>query len=506
MPGSKPILIDAGSFRETVQAKVVTLALQLDVSLGAYDPEATRLQLATLCNVSADRVALSVEAYDADDDDDHEEAEGEEEEAAAAAEVAGQQRRRLGSLQLAVTIRPAEEGEGGVEAAEELAMLLGRLDDGAINALATSLGVGVALAVPAAVATVEIEQPVACPLGMWCSVGLSIECAAGTYTDLPSAQRNFAGACKLCPDGATSPAASTRKADCKCARDTYLAPDGNMCAACPENAAAGAGSVSIDACHCNAGLYRRATPPTASGADGAFECAVCPVGTACEEYFPDGGATLATLPLLRGYYRTGNKSEDPRRCPDFGNSSGCEGGVGEGGGEGPCKPWLRGPYCTLCNVSDASRYYDSEESECLLCEGSAEAPLLLGGGVLLGTIFLLLLLARTWQQLGLGRLAMRAARVYDQLSLRAKFKQCLGFYQIATRISSVYEVPMPAAVKQLLSLFEALNINIAGIGLPLQCLSLGTYEQQLAFTMLAPAVLAAGVLPGGNSRLTAASR
>ena len=40
------------------------------------------------------------------------------------------------------------------------------------------------------------------------------------------------------------------------------------------------------------------------------------------------------------------------------------------------KQWLRGPYCTLCNVSDASRYYDPDESECLLCEGSAEAPLL----------------------------------------------------------------------------------------------------------------------------------
>ena len=72
-----------------------------------------------------------------------------------------------------------------------------------------------------------------------------------------------------------------------------------------------------------------------------------------------------------------------------------------------------------------------------------------------------------------------------QLSLRAKGKQLLGFYQVATRVSSVYDVPMPDAVASLLSVFELFNINIGGIGLPLQCMGLGTYEQQLATTMLA---------------------
>ena len=35
-----------------------------------------------------------------------------------------------------------------------------------------------------------------------------------------------------------------------------------------------------------------------------------------------------------------------------------------------------------------------------------------------------------------------------------------------------------------------------GIGLPLQCLSLGTFQQQLAFTMIAPIVVAAVILLG----------
>ena len=38
------------------------------------------------------------------------------------------------------------------------------------------------------------------------------------------------------------------------------------------------------------------------------------------------------------YYRTSNASADLRRCHDYGNTSGCVGGVG--GAEGPCKPGL----------------------------------------------------------------------------------------------------------------------------------------------------------------------
>ena len=38
------------------------------------------------------------------------------------------------------------------------------------------------------------------------------------------------------------------------------------------------------------------------------------------------------------YYRTSSASADLRRCRDYGNTSGCVGGVG--GAEGPCKPGL----------------------------------------------------------------------------------------------------------------------------------------------------------------------
>ena len=51
---------------------------------------------------------------------------------------------------------------------------------------------------------------------------------------------------------------------------------------------------------------------------------------------------------------------------------------------------------------------------------------------------------------------------------------------------------MPEEVKDLLSIFEVININICSpeIGLPLQCLGLGTYVQKLTTTMLIPLVIA----------------
>ena len=74
-----------------------------------------------------------------------------------------------------------------------------------------------------------------------------------------------------------------------------------------------------------------------------MQCTVCPVGSVCKA----AGATLASLPLLRGYYRISTASSDLRRCPDHSSSSGCIGGVGDG--EGPCKPWLQGPCAPRVN-------------------------------------------------------------------------------------------------------------------------------------------------------------
>ena len=53
---------------------------------------------------------------------------------------------------------------------------------------------------------------------------------------------------------------------------------------------------------------------------------------------------------------------------------------------------------------------------------------------------------------------------------------------------------MQSQVKELLQIFDVLNINIAAVGLPLQCLGLESYEYTLAFTITAPVVLAVALV------------
>ena len=292
--------------------------------------------------------------------------------------------------------------------------------------------------------------------------GCAAACPAGNFCS------SLSVAPEPCPPGAYCPVGSGSFLSCPAGKTTIHG-----------------GMTSATDCICDAGHY--------GTTDGTLTCVPCPVGASCSE----PGATLELLPILPGYYRTSNTSDDLRRCPDFGNASGCVGGVAAG--EGPCKPWLEGPYCSLCNTTDTSRHYDSSSSECLACDGSATLPFVIVAVLAVVLLAAALLCARfkPYRELPfLVRLSAWVQRTSAQLSLRAKGKQLLGFYQVATRISAVYEVPVPKQVSALLSVFEVFNINIAGIGLPMQCLGLGTYQQQLLMTMLLPAGVAVVLVLG----------
>ena len=61
--------------------------------------------------------------------------------------------------------------------------------------------------------------------------------------------------------------------------------------------------------------------------------------------------------------------------------------------------------------------------------------------------------------------------------------------QIVTRVGSVFKVAMPASVASLLNVFDVLNLSIDAFGLPLSCLQLGSFFDQLLFLVLLPCVL-----------------
>ena len=295
-------------------------------------------------------------------------------------------------------------------------------------------------------AITDAGDVVDCSKGYWCSGGNAIPCAASTYND--QTNQIDQSSCQPCPEGSTSPEAS----------------------------------ISIAACLCYEGYYDELI------AGGGVSCRICPVGADCRE----PGLTLETIPLERGYWRKSSSSVELRACD--GASSGhtaCIGGNGT-----LCKPWTTGPYCTLCNVTDGSRYYDKSEMACLPCEEGATATsvsIIIGAVLILVLAVLLLAVCRARA----SRFSQRLVSMYGALNLRAKIKQLISLYQIAARIPDVFLVPMPQAVTSVLMKLDVFSLKIDSFGLPMGCFQLHSFENQLFLVILAPIVLIVVTTAGG---------
>ena len=266
----------------------------------------------------------------------------------------------------------------------------------------------------------------------------------------------------------------------------------------------GLGSPSVDACVCISSYYQ--------AQDGS--CLVCPVGSDCT----DPGATLSSLPVTVGYFRQSNASVDIRRCPDAGencggrddcdhSSSGCRGTLN---GSLPCGPTLEGVLCQTCQGDDW--YYvgasGDEVAHCRPCSDTLGSSLGLTAAVVASVLLLLAILKRAHGRLGDGvRTAIREA--HEKLRLDIKLKIIVGFYMIATQVSSVYEVRLPQDVQQLLSSMTVVVTLGVELGLrttPLTCLGLPGYLPQLLFWMIAPLFLVGLLFIGTAWSLTLKSQ
>ena len=61
-----------------------------------------------------------------------------------------------------------------------------------------------------------------------------------------------------------------------------------------------------------------------------------------------------------------------------------------------------------------------------------------------------------------------------------------------TRVESVFKVAMPSSVAALLNAFDFLNLSIDAFGLPLSCVQLGSFFDQLLFLAVARIVRSFG--------------
>ena len=70
--------------------------------------------------------------------------------------------------------------------------------------------------------------------------------------------------------------------------------------------------------------------------------------------------------------------------------------------------------------------------------------------------------------------------------LKIKVKLLFSFYQIVTKVPETYLVTYPSSVESTLNTLSFTNLELDGLGLPLACVSLGTFEAKLIFLMIAP--------------------
>ena len=170
-----------------------------------------------------------------------------------------------------------------------------------------------------------------------------------------------------------------------------------------------------------------------------------------------------------------------------------------------CRAWTDGAFCQQCNVTDGSRYYSVASSTCKECTGSTANPII-------AVVVLCLFVAgmvyvyskfRPHERFAWFRmLRIRTVTMIHSISLRAKMKQCVGFYQVATNIREVYNIEMPSDTQSFLdSLKGVVNFDVTKtFGLPLECAQLGGYVRKLTFMMLWPIVTVAALIVGSIGR------
>ena len=140
--------------------------------------------------------------------------------------------------------------------------------------------------------------------------------------------------------------------------------------------------------------------------------------------------------MLPGFYRRSNRSAEIRRCPDYRadqtDHSSCS-PVGEPVTGLGCREWTSGAFCQQCNVTDGSRYFSFSTSTCKVCTGNAVTPVALTVVAILVAMGLVYLYRRVDPHERFPKfqvLYLRAISVFNTVSLRAKMKQCVGFYQV----------------------------------------------------------------------------
>ena len=462
--GAKPVLVPVGQSTRTVSASALSKAMTLDLSLDDFAAQREQLKIQLAAQYGVDPSLISLEAA-----------------------AARRRARVLQSSGLVLTITIAtEDNSGSFVDLATVEQAFAAIDD---TALATTISsvTGTSVTVvsqPVQTTNVLVEQRMSCPKGKWCTARLIVDCPLGTYN--PLEDQDFATACIMCPPNSyTRETNSTSRAQCVCGEGFY---DSNASTAIDTD---------LIAAMIAAGPSAAYPEPVSMVAD-VVTCEACPVGTNCAR-----GSTLEALPLLTGYYRLDATTVDVRECPDarkncstsFGTAA-CESSSGCSGGATGCAPGLAGPYCELCNRTAGLVYYTSATVEgvatCAPCEDKLSSTFVFVV-VVVGLIGLAALVVYLVRRNMSDKTVMRLKILNGSFTPRNKFKIVMTFYQLATKVPTVYSVLLPPDVNvflESLSSFFSFGFDSPALSsTPLECMSLHGYTYKLIAYMALPPVL-----------------
>ena len=365
-------------------------------------------------------------------------------------------------------------------------------------------------------------QCVSCPEGTFCTIGSAAPtpCAAGTFSPSANATQcttcdagTFANttratACFHCTEGHWC----TNEAQIPCSENTYnpnpLAHLVTNCSRCPERTTTleKTARTTEDDCSCNEEYYYAPASFAAGRKECLAQCCTCPIGTKCNH----GSIRLGSLPVSPGYFRLASDSVDVRRCPDAAancsgrsecpwTTSGCV-----GGSHGSlCQATLTGAFCQRC-IEPSHFYKRATAARVAHCEPCSQVTSS-------GAVIMLIIACSTFVSVVVALVGLRwvptkwkaaASRGWSVLckvyGLPTKLKILIGFYQIATRVESVYGILLPDNVRSLLLTLQ-FSISLGFDGIPLACVGAGGYLARLIFWMVAPLAVvaaAAGAIVG----------
>ena len=157
-----------------------------------------------------------------------------------------------------------------------------------------------------------------------------------------------------------------------------------------------------------------------------------------------------------------------------------------------CAIGTQGVFCKLCaERNDGVRVFYSRSTQsavamCKPCKDTAQSTILLYVGLGIAAIALLLLFFFILKRLSI-ELQERLSRVWLLFNPHVKLKILISFYMIATKVDDVYEVNLPASVKNLLEGFAiGLSFGFSSLGNAMECLGYRGYVPLLLTYTVTP--------------------